>query len=117
MLVCYITLLIKANGAYYILWFASRYLIFLNAAINPVIYGLTSEKFRKAFRQTTVSKFMFAFEGENNQKVKNNKQKQNTGTSNKNIFFIFRIKMQKNNLPINETVMTNSDSNAPIIDT
>ncbi|KAF5306259.1 hypothetical protein FQA39_LY08957 [Lamprigera yunnana] len=109
----------QVNGAYYILWFTSRYLMFLNASINPVIYGLTSEKFRKVFRKTTVSKYMFAFKNEepNNEKLKNKQKINITASSNnhKNIFFIFKNKIHETNLPINETITTNSVSSAPII--
>lgn len=39
--------------------FISRFLTYLNAAINPVIYGLTNDNFRKAFRSTTLCKWFF----------------------------------------------------------
>ncbi|XP_055532753.1 somatostatin receptor type 5-like [Wyeomyia smithii] len=37
-----------------ILWYVSHYMMFLNAAINPVIYGLTNDNFRKAYNKTKV---------------------------------------------------------------
>ncbi|XP_055590856.1 substance-P receptor-like [Uranotaenia lowii] len=39
-----------------ILWYVSHYLIFLNAAVNPVIYGLTNDNFRKAYHKTKLWK-------------------------------------------------------------
>ncbi|XP_022916828.1 neuropeptide Y receptor type 1 [Onthophagus taurus] len=51
----------QANGNYETLWFVSKYLVFVNAAINPVIYGLTNEKFRRALKSTGVAKFLFNF--------------------------------------------------------
>ncbi|KAF5290591.1 hypothetical protein FQR65_LT11542 [Abscondita terminalis] len=98
-------------GPFYVLWFVSRYLILVNAALNPVIYGLTSEKFRRAFRKTAVSKLMFAFKDQNLAQIKK-EQKQNKATCrNKKIFFIFRCSMQRNDSPVNETVTTNNGSN------
>lgn len=32
--------------------YASQYLIYVNAAINPVIYGLTNDTFKRAYHQT-----------------------------------------------------------------
>ncbi|XP_062554100.1 neuropeptide FF receptor 2-like [Armigeres subalbatus] len=37
-----------------ILWYVSHYLMFLNAAINPVIYGMTNDNFRKAYNKTKI---------------------------------------------------------------
>ncbi|KFB47432.1 hypothetical protein ZHAS_00015377 [Anopheles sinensis] len=42
-----------------ILWYVSHYLMFLNAALNPLIYGLTNENFRKAFRKIRLARFFF----------------------------------------------------------
>lgn len=44
----------QANGSFAILWYASHYLIFLNAAVNPLIYGLTNDNFRRAYHQTPI---------------------------------------------------------------
>lgn len=41
----------SVNGAFNTLWYISHYLIFLNAAINPLIYGLANDNFRRAFNQ------------------------------------------------------------------
>ncbi|XP_066996247.2 substance-K receptor-like [Anabrus simplex] len=49
----------QVDDSFRILWFASRYLIFINAAINPIIYGLTNENFRRAIRQMEFSKKIF----------------------------------------------------------
>lgn len=46
----------QVQGAFSILWYCSHFLMFCNAAINPIIYGLTNDKFRKAYRQTPLIK-------------------------------------------------------------
>lgn len=46
----------QVQGAFDILWYCSHYLMFCNAAINPIIYGLTNDNFRKAYRQTPLIK-------------------------------------------------------------
>ncbi|TMW50332.1 hypothetical protein DOY81_004609 [Sarcophaga bullata] len=40
------------NGSFRILWYISQYLMFLNAAVNPVIYGYKNDNFRRAYDQT-----------------------------------------------------------------
>lgn len=45
----------QANGSFQILWYISHYLLFVNAAVNPVIYGLTNDNFRRAYYQTPFS--------------------------------------------------------------
>ncbi|KAJ9579510.1 hypothetical protein L9F63_004829, partial [Diploptera punctata] len=59
MTICYTGLFIKIQDAYSAMWFVSHYLITVNAALNPVIYGLTNETFRRAFRTTMIAKFLF----------------------------------------------------------
>ena len=49
----------QVQDAYNVLWFISHYLITVNAALNPVIYGLTNETFRRAFRTTRLAKLFF----------------------------------------------------------
>lgn len=61
----------------------------MNAAVNPIIYGLTNEKFRKAFQTTTLSKWLFP---EVQKKVPITKRKltKETDLTNKNkIFWVF----------------------------
>jgi hypothetical protein len=41
---------LQVADAYSTLWFISHYLIIVNAAMDPIIYGLTNESFRRAFR-------------------------------------------------------------------
>lgn len=53
----------QANGLYLTLWFISKYLIFLNAGINPVVYGSTNEKFQLAFKTTKLHKWLFPLAG------------------------------------------------------
>lgn len=42
----------QVEGSFQTLWYISHYLIFLDCALTPVIYGVTNENFRRAFRQT-----------------------------------------------------------------
>lgn len=44
----------QAEGAFYMLNCVSHYFLYLNAAINPVIYGLTNDGFRRAYHQTPI---------------------------------------------------------------
>uniref|UniRef100_A0A7G3AA83 Putative 7 transmembrane receptor n=2 Tax=Lutzomyia longipalpis TaxID=7200 RepID=A0A7G3AA83_LUTLO len=44
----------QISTSFQILWYTSHYLIFVNAALNPVIYGWKNDNFRKAFRQTPI---------------------------------------------------------------
>lgn len=41
-------------GSFQTLWYTSHYLLYLNAAINPIIYGLTNDNFRRAYHQTPI---------------------------------------------------------------
>lgn len=47
------TMAAKIDGYFQILWYTSHYLIFVNCAVNPLIYGLNNENFKKAFKHTT----------------------------------------------------------------
>ncbi|GAB0090852.1 neuropeptide FF receptor 2 [Sergentomyia squamirostris] len=44
----------QISNSFQILWYTSHFLIFVNAALNPVIYGWRNDNFRKAFRQTPI---------------------------------------------------------------
>lgn len=46
----------QVTASFQVLWYVSRYLLFLDSALTPVIYGITNENFRRAFRQTRVYK-------------------------------------------------------------
>lgn len=46
----------QVDGSFQVLWYISHYLIFLDCALTPVIYGVTNESFRRAFRQTKLYK-------------------------------------------------------------
>ncbi|CAH2044082.1 unnamed protein product, partial [Iphiclides podalirius] len=41
------------DGAYNIMWFLANYLIYVNCAINPLIYGFTNLRFRRAMDRTS----------------------------------------------------------------
>lgn len=49
----------QVEGSFQVLWYISHYLIFLDCALTPVIYGVTNENFRRAFRQTKFYKILF----------------------------------------------------------
>ncbi|CAF4878982.1 unnamed protein product [Pieris macdunnoughi] len=40
------------EGGYEILWFTASYLMYLNCALNPLIYGFTNVRFRRAMDRT-----------------------------------------------------------------
>lgn len=42
----------QIDGSFRALWYTSHYLIFVNAAINPLLYGITNDNFRRAYHQT-----------------------------------------------------------------
>jgi hypothetical protein len=44
----------EISHAIEILWYISHYLIFVDCAVKPVIYGIMNENFRKAFRSSTM---------------------------------------------------------------
>lgn len=39
------------SGFFHILWYTSHFMIVVNAAINPLIYGLTNDNFKRAYSQ------------------------------------------------------------------
>lgn len=41
-------------GDFLILYYTAHYLLFINASINPLIYGLTNDNFRRAYHQTPI---------------------------------------------------------------
>lgn len=47
----------QIEGSFQTIWYISRYLIFLNCALTPCVYGITNENFRRAFRHTKIYKF------------------------------------------------------------
>lgn len=42
----------QVEGSFQVMWYISRYLIFLNCALTPCVYGITNENFRRAFRKS-----------------------------------------------------------------
>lgn len=44
----------QLEGDFYLLDCISHYALYLNAAINPIIYGLTNDNFRRAYHQTPI---------------------------------------------------------------
>ncbi|GFG38434.1 hypothetical protein Cfor_02471 [Coptotermes formosanus] len=49
----------QVDYAYSTLWFVSHYLIIVNAAMDPIIYGLSNENFRRAFQATALASRLF----------------------------------------------------------
>ncbi|XP_045476198.1 orexin receptor type 2-like [Harmonia axyridis] len=75
------------HGGSLLFWFTSKYLIFVNAAVNPIIYGITNEKLRRAFRKSKLSKWLFC-----DKKVVTDLPK-NEQITTERIFFIFKKKL------------------------
>lgn len=44
----------QLEGGFYLLSCISHYCLYLNAAVNPIIYGLTNDNFRRAYHQTPI---------------------------------------------------------------
>ncbi|KAK9887810.1 hypothetical protein WA026_000125 [Henosepilachna vigintioctopunctata] len=86
-------------GFYFYLWLASKFMIFLNAALNPIIYGITNEKFRKAFKNSKLSNWLFVKKSIIPDCPKNEQK------TDENIFFIFKwkIKQKEENTRSNKT--------------
>lgn len=49
----------QVTESFHDFWFAAKYFLYVNAAINPLIYGFTNESFRRAFRTLPVSRWVF----------------------------------------------------------
>lgn len=54
------------DGGFYILSCISHYCLYLNAAMNPLVYGLTNDNFRRAYHQTPIipthfNRLLYAF--------------------------------------------------------
>ncbi|XP_056638901.1 neuropeptide Y receptor type 2-like [Diorhabda sublineata] len=84
----------QLNQPYYILWCISKYLIFINSAVNPVIYGVTNERFLKEFKSTKIAQWMCAScmkqsAAKSTHKKKSGRSEQNI---NQKIFLIFKRK-------------------------
>lgn len=80
--------------------------------MNPLIYGVTNEKIRKAFKSTQLSKWLFSLVNRNITKpLENQKTSQDTSTK----YSIFLIFKRKTKLQIQvktpETKRTNLHSN------
>ncbi|XP_050502121.1 melatonin receptor type 1A [Diabrotica virgifera virgifera] len=81
----------QLDQSYYILWCVSKYLIFVNSAINPLIYGVTNEKFLREFKSTKIAKI---FCGPCMRTAKSAKRTKSSEEANKKykIFIIFKRK-------------------------
>ncbi|XP_060521574.1 substance-K receptor-like [Cylas formicarius] len=79
----------QANGLYHTLWYASKYLLIANAAVNPLIYGVTNLAFRNAFRRTRLFKCLLSERAKTFQKKQKSARIHN-GVKTGNIFHILR---------------------------
>ncbi|XP_066153339.1 substance-K receptor-like [Euwallacea fornicatus] len=82
------------KGLYHSLWFSSKYLLIVNAALNPLIYSVTNLSFRNAFKKSRLSRLIFKeTRQQNNVKPIYQKQKRlksSEDTKHMNICFIFK---------------------------
>ncbi|XP_050302971.1 substance-K receptor-like [Anthonomus grandis grandis] len=80
------------QGTYYTLWFASKYLLIANAAVNPLIYSVTNVSFRTAFRKTKLCRWILSesLPTKTPNKKPNPPQSPSKVGKRKNIFFIFK---------------------------
>uniref|UniRef100_A0AAR5PMD9 G-protein coupled receptors family 1 profile domain-containing protein n=2 Tax=Dendroctonus ponderosae TaxID=77166 RepID=A0AAR5PMD9_DENPD len=88
------------NGLYHSLWFSSKYLLIVNAAVNPLIYSVTNISFRNAFKKTKLCQCLFAVSRKSDIKPTNPKQKRILTThrcakKRANIFLIFKKDVAK----------------------
>ncbi|CAH1274885.1 unnamed protein product [Diabrotica balteata] len=81
----------QLNQSYYILWCVSKYLIFVNSAINPLIYGVTNEKFFREFKSTKIAQIICGPCMRTTKSTKRNKSIQEANKKYK-IFIIFKRK-------------------------
>jgi hypothetical protein len=56
-------LYLQIDPVYSTLWFVSHYLIIVNAVMDPIIYGLSNENIRRAFRSTAFATRLFGSSG------------------------------------------------------
>lgn len=56
----------QVEGSFQVLWYISVILIFVDCALTPVIYGVTNENFRRAFKQTKIYKICCFCQNSNN---------------------------------------------------
>lgn len=47
----------QIEGSFQVLWYISHYLIFVDCTLTPIIYGVTNENFRRAFRSSKCYKY------------------------------------------------------------
>ncbi|XP_030758668.1 substance-K receptor-like [Sitophilus oryzae] len=85
------------NGLYHTLWFTSKYLLIVNAALNPLIYSATNISFRNAFKKTKLWQWLIPKTKENRIKRVIKEKAQISPTTeaakcNKKIFYIFKRK-------------------------
>ncbi|KAL1494182.1 hypothetical protein ABEB36_009821 [Hypothenemus hampei] len=88
------------QGLYHYLWFSSKYLLIVNAAINPVIYSMSNVSFRNAFKKTRLGQLLCKDQKKLGVKTLQPKQKHVFKTSGdvvhqKTVFFIFKKDLAK----------------------
>ncbi|RZC36107.1 substance-K receptor, partial [Asbolus verrucosus] len=104
----------SAGGIFHHVWFASKFFIFVNSALNPLIYCTTNERFQRGFRATKMAKWLFPPE-KHKPVVTVPKQTQKLldtpSLFKKSIFFIFKKKQKFSSNPTNDTSVTSGGKN------
>ncbi|XP_076250782.1 neuromedin-K receptor-like [Rhynchophorus ferrugineus] len=83
------------DGSYHTLWFTSKYLLIVNASLNPLIYSATNISFRNAFKRTKLWQLIENLSivkriTQNYNKPKSPRSFNENSRNNRNIFCIFR---------------------------
>nr|CAH7727096.1 unnamed protein product [Callosobruchus chinensis] len=104
----------RVNGLYHTMWFISKYLIYVNSSLNPIIYGVTNETFRKAFKTTKFSKWLFPSTGKITKVNLHLKATQESSTKH-SIFVFFKRKLKIQEDRILSTGKKNAENSGCII--
>jgi hypothetical protein len=87
-----------ASGTYHNLWFISKFFMFVNSALNPLIYSVTNDKFQRGFKTTKLSKWLFPPEKNKPAVIvpkENQKTSETSSLFKRSILFIFKKKQKQ----------------------
>ncbi|CAH1372496.1 unnamed protein product [Tenebrio molitor] len=87
-----------ASGTYHNLWFVSKFFMFVNSALNPLIYSVTNDKFQRGFKTTKLSKWLFPPEKNKPAVIvpqQNQKTSETSSLFKRSILFIFKKKQKQ----------------------
>ncbi|XP_068900263.1 neuromedin-K receptor isoform X2 [Tenebrio molitor] len=87
-----------ASGTYHNLWFVSKFFMFVNSALNPLIYSVTNDKFQRGFKTTKLSKWLFPPEKNKPAVIvpkENQKTSETSSLFKRSILFIFKKKQKQ----------------------